>query len=100
MKEKFIMVKILKTVKTDKHQITYLKFETNHPDLNWEIAVKFELDGFRDPEFLVKQPQWNGYLIYDGAWTDEYTEKGTKLEIDHVSFEKAESLEVQRMQEG
>jgi len=92
------MVKILKTVKTDKHQITYLKFETNHPDLNWEIAVKFELDGFRDPEFLVKQPQWNGYLIYDGAWTDEYTEKGTKLEIDHVSFENAESLEVQMME--
>ena len=54
------MVKFIKTVKTDKHQITYLKFETDHPDLTWEIAVKFEYKSSRDPEFLVKMSHWSG----------------------------------------
>lgn len=89
------MVKILRTVKTDKHQITYLKFETNHPDFAWEIAVKFERRGCRDPEFLVKMPQWNGYLVYEGGWDDEHMAKN---KLDYAAFENAESMEVLRMQ--
>ena len=89
------MTKIVKTVKTDKHQITYLKFETDHPDLTWEIAVKFEYKSSRDPEFLVKMSHWNGYLVYDGGWHDEHMAKN---KLDYAAFENAESMEVLRMQ--
>ena len=88
------MVKVIKTVKTDKHHITYLKgFKTNHPKLNWEIAVKYELDGYGDPEFLVKQPQWDGgYMVYasnDPAFTDEHMKN---KKVDYEAFENAETL--------
>jgi len=90
------MVKVIKTVKTDKHQITYLKFETDHPKLPWEIAIKFELSGSRDPEFLVKRPHWNGYDVYEGgAFDDEHMAKN---KLDYAAFENAESMEVLRMQ--
>ena len=89
------MVKVIKTVKTDKHQITYLKFETDHPKLPWEIAIKFELSGSRDPEFLVKRPHWNGYDVYEGgAFDDEHMAKN---KLDYAAFENAESMEVLRM---
>tara|TARA_R100000353_G_scaffold123186_1_gene87524 strand:- start:1041 stop:1349 length:309 start_codon:yes stop_codon:yes gene_type:complete len=90
------MVKVIKTVKTNKHQITYLKFETDHPKLPWEIAIKFEYKGsYRDPEFLVKRPHWNGYEVYEGgAWDDKHM---VKNKLDYAAFENDESMEVLRM---
>ena len=89
------MVKVIKTVKTDTHQITYLKFETDHPKLPWEVAIKFELSGSRNPEFLVKRPHWNGYEVYEGgAFDDEHMAKN---KLDYAAFENAESMEILRM---
>ena len=90
------MVEVIKTVKTEKHQITYLKFETDHPKLPWEVAIKFEYKTTRDPEFIVTRPSWDsGYLVYDGGWDDEHMEKN---KLDYAAFENAESMEIQRMQ--